>query len=168
MTLATRKVSTLLACTCALAACAQRAAPERDTQADVAAINALLEKVEQTFSTADLDGAMTVFTPDAAIMSEGTPDISGIDAIRTMYAGMMQQVKIDADLRTMEIEIAGDLAYERGTYTLRLTDKASGQLVLDTENRHLHILRRQPDGSWKTWRMFVNSAAPPPAAAGTP
>jgi uncharacterized protein (TIGR02246 family) len=145
------------------AGCTHDSAPPADTTADVAAIHALIERVERTFAAADLDGAMTVFTEDAAILGQGARDVVGADAIRATYAGMMQQLKIDADLTTAEIEVAGDLAYERGTYTLKLTDKASGQVVMDVENRHVHILKRQPDGSWKTWRMMVNSATPAPA-----
>lgn len=42
-------------------------------------------------------------------------------------------------------------------------DKASGQVVCAATSRHIHILKRQDDGSWKTWRMMSNSAQPLPA-----
>jgi uncharacterized protein (TIGR02246 family) len=132
----------------------------RCDRADVAAIHALLDHVEQTFRSGDLDAAMTVFADDAVIIGQGSPDIVGPEAIRAMYAGMFEQVDFDVDLTTAEVQVVGDLAYERGTYTMKLTDKASGQVVADVENRHIHILKRQPDGGWKTWRMMVNSAAP--------
>jgi uncharacterized protein (TIGR02246 family) len=126
--------------------------------ADRAAINALIDEVETTFAAADLDGAMAIFTDDAMIIAPATPNVVGADAIRTMYAGMLAQFEVDADQITEEIRVAGDLAYERGSYSLRLTDRSSGQVVQDVVNRHMHILRRQPDGRWKTWRMMVNSA----------
>lgn len=135
------------------------------TEADEAAIHALLDIVERTFQDGDLDTAMTVFDDDVVIISQGEPDLAGTSAIRAGYEAMLSQFDVDAELTTEEIEIAGDLAYERGTYTLKLTEKASGQVVLDTVNRHIHIFKRQPDGAWKTWRMMVNSPEP---VAGTP
>ena len=149
-----------------LAACSERASEPTSpaaAEADIAAIRAVLEHIEHTFQSGDLDAAMTVFTDDAVIMGQGAPDVVGTEAIRTMYAGMMNQFDIAADLSSDEIEVSGDHAYERGTYTLILTDKASGQIALDVENRYIHIFERQPDGAWKTWRMMVNSAEPAPA-----
>ena len=132
------------------------------TAADVVAIRALLAEIERTFSAGDLDAGMAVFADDAVIMGQGSPDVVGTPTIREMYAQMMEAFDIEAVLSTEEIEVLGDLAYERGTYTLKLTDKASGQVVADVENRHIHMLKREPDGAWKTWRMMINSAEPPP------
>lgn len=133
--------------------------------ADDVAIRALLDEVERTFESGDLDAAMAVFADDAVIVAQGTPDIVGVRDIRAMYADMLRQFDIEADLTTEEIEIFGDTAYERGSYSLKLALKEGGQVVTDVVNRHIHILKRQPDGSWKTWRMMVNSAEP---AAGAP
>jgi len=54
--------------------------------------------------------------------------------------------------------VSGNLAYEHGTYTLRIADKKTGKVLQDVKNKHIHILKRPPDGSWKTWRMMVGSA----------
>ena len=81
-----------------------------------------------------------------------------------MYSGLMEKTAMNVHFSTEEVAVAGDLAYEHGTYTLKLTDKASGQTLQDVKNKHVHIMKRQPDGSWKTWRMMVNSAEPPPPA----
>jgi uncharacterized protein (TIGR02246 family) len=163
----TRRTAAFAAFLVVLAACTERA-PEPGSSAaaaaDVVAIRALLAEVERTFNTGDLEAAMAVFTDDAVIIGQGSPDIAGAQTIREMYAGMMEAFDIDAALTTEEIEVVGGLAYERGTYTLKLTDKASGQVVTDVENRHIHMLKRQPDGAWKTWRMMINSAEPPPGA----
>jgi uncharacterized protein (TIGR02246 family) len=162
-----RGVVVISALVTALAACAERAAdpsPAADTAADVAAIEAVLERIEQTFTSGDLDAGMTIFTDDAVIMGQGAPDVAGREAIRAGYEELMSQFDIAADLRSEEIEIDGDLAYERGTYTLKLTQKSTGQVVTEVENRYVHIFKRQPDGGWKEWRMMVNSAEAPLAA----
>jgi hypothetical protein len=42
---------------------------------------------------------------------------------------------------------------------------------MSIKGRHIHMFKRQPDGSWKGWRLFENSEdpasspVPPPAAA---
>jgi uncharacterized protein (TIGR02246 family) len=129
-------------------------------QADEAAIHALLERLEVVFATGDIEGAMAAFTDDAIIFPADDADIAGAAAIRAAYTGMMAQFDVDLSFDTTEIEIAGDLAYERGMFTLKLTDKASGQVAAENTSRHVHILKRQADGAWKTWRMVTNSATP--------
>jgi ketosteroid isomerase-like protein len=74
----------------------------------------------------------------------------------------MQTTAMNVHFSTEELAVAGDLAYEHGTYTLKLSDKASGKVLQEVKNKHVHIFKRQPDGSWKTWRMMTSSAEPPP------
>jgi uncharacterized protein (TIGR02246 family) len=130
---------------------------------EVAAINALLERLAVVFANGDIEGAMTAFTDDAVIYPANDADITGADAIRAAYTGMMNQFDVGLSFATEEVEVVDDVAYERGMFTLKLTDKASGQLVAETTNRHIHIFKRQPDGSWRTWRMMTNSPIPAPA-----
>ena len=144
-----------------LAGCsAQRTAATGNS--DEAAIRQTLAKLEQRINQDDA-GFVDVFDKDAVIIAPSAPDIKSFDAIRSMYTGLMQKTAMRVHFSTEEVAVAGDLAYERGTYTLKLIDKASGKILQDVKNKHLHIFKRQPDGSWKTWRMMVNSAGPAPA-----
>jgi len=148
-----------------LTACASTpAAPTGPDQskADDAAIRRTLAGIEQRINQGD-PGFVDVFAKDAVIIAPGAPDVVGFDAIQALYTGMMKQLSMTVHFSTEEVAVAGDLAYERGTYTLKLTDKASGKVVQDVKNKHLHIFKRQPDGAWKTWRMMVSSAEPPAA-----
>jgi uncharacterized protein (TIGR02246 family) len=132
------------------------------TEADETAIRQVLADTQQRFNAGDLDAFMPVFASDAVIMAPSAPDVVGFEAIRTMYRDAFEQVAMQVNFSTDEIEVFGDLAYERGTYTLHVSDKASGEVIQEVENRHIHIFRRQADGSWKTWRMMVNVAEPTP------
>jgi uncharacterized protein (TIGR02246 family) len=131
-------------------------------RSDEATIRRTLANLEQRINQGD-PGFVDIFAKDAVIIAPGAPDIVGFDAIKTMYTGIMKQASMAVHFSTDEIAVAGDLAYERGTYTLRIVDKASGKVVQDVKNKHLHILKRQPDGTWKTWRMMVSSAESTPA-----
>lgn len=136
--------------------------PAANPRADEAAIRQLLASVESQINAGNI-GFVNVFAKDAAIIAPGAPDIEGYDAIRAMYEGLMKQDSMTVHFSTEEVAVAGDLAYEHGTYTLRIADKKTGRVLQDVKNNHIHILKRQPDGSWKTWRMMVNSAEAPPA-----
>ena len=131
------------------------AAVSADPSADEAAVRQTLARVEQRFNQGDI-GFVDVFAKDAVIIAPSTPDIVGFDAIRAMYAGLMEKMTMNLHFSTREVVLAGDLAFERGTYTLKMSDKASGKVLQDVKNNHMHILKRQPDGSWNTWRMMTS------------
>jgi uncharacterized protein (TIGR02246 family) len=131
-----------------------------DNASEIAAIHVLLTKIEDTFAAGDLEAAMQVFTTDAILLPADSANIEGIAAIRSVYEGMLQQFQVGVAFNTREIEVTDGLAYEQGTYTLKLTDKQSGAVVSDAQYRHVHILKKQADGSWKTWRMLTNSESP--------
>jgi len=145
-----------------LVGCAPAPAVATGTNADEAAIRQTLARVAQQINQGDL-GFVDVFAKDAVVIAPSAPDIVGFDAIRAMYAGLLEKAALEVHFSTEEIVVAGGLAYEHGTYTLKITDKASGKTLQDVKNKHVHILKRQADGSWKTWRMMVNAAEPAPA-----
>ncbi len=150
----------------ALSGCAAPPAPAATrpdrSEADAAAIRRTLADLEQRVNRDDI-GFVDVFTSDAVVIAPDTPDVVGIDAIRALYTDTLAKMHLTMHFTTEEIVVEGDLAYERGRYTLKVSDKASGQVLQDATNRHIHIMKRQPEGSWKTWRMMV-VAAPPPGA----
>lgn len=130
--------------------------------ADEREIREFLRHIEQVFDASDLAAAADIFTDDAVVSAQGAPDAVGKAAIRDVYANAMAQVKLGARFNTEEIRSFGELAYERGTYTLTIADKTTGQVLSTAVNRHIHVFKRQPDGGWKTWRMMTNSPTPPP------
>ena len=138
------------------------AAPSQAGEAgDVASVHAFIDSLATRFNTGQLDSFMGVFTDDAEIISQGYPDIVGKKAIHDVYAAAMAQYGMRVAFHTTEVKVAGDMAYERGTYEVAYSDKASGKLMMTTQARHVHILLRQPDGTWRTWRMITNTAQQP-------
>jgi uncharacterized protein (TIGR02246 family) len=135
--------------------------PDR-ARADDAAVRRTLADVERRINQGDL-GFVDVFAKDAVIIAPSAPDIVGYDAIRKLYEDVMKQASMKVHFATEEVTVAGDLAYEHGTYTFQVVDKTSGKTLQDVRNKHIHILKRQLDGTWKTWRMMVSGAEPAPA-----
>ncbi len=147
----------LLLCTGGFCAAANSAQPK----ADVQSVRDFLTHVQRSFNGGDFEQFMSVFTDDAIQLSAGLPDTIGKAAIRKVYEDALATNDIKVEFHTTEIRVAGDLAFERGTFTIHISRRADGAHVADVTSRHIHVLRRQPDGSWKTWRMMTNSAAPP-------
>ncbi len=169
--LAFRRLATLCLLL-ALGACAGKtdstSVSQNTQQADETAIRSLLENIQSSFNAGNLDDFMPVFADDAVLTAQGIPNVVGAPAIRGVYEAALSQMDIKTSFNTEEIQVFGDLAYERGTYILKLSEKGTGKSLGEVQNRHIHIFRKQPDGRWKTWRMMTNSAeaAPaPPAAA---
>lgn len=152
----------LLACVIFFAAGAGKlsvSAPNtRSSTADEDSVRAFLTHVQQSFNSGDLDTFMQVFTEDTVQLAEGLPDTVGRPAVRKGYEQALADNDIKVEFHTQEIKVAGDLAYERGTYTLHIKRRSDGAHLADVTQRHIHVLRRQADGSWKTWRMMTNSA----------
>ena len=57
-------------------------------------------------------------------------------------------------LSDIEIDGAGEVAYVRGSYTIRLSSRA--KLPFD-KGKYLEVWRKQPDGSWKVIRHIYSS-----------
>ena len=57
---------------------------------------------------------------------------------------------------TEEIIVSGDWAFDRGPYTVTFTPKAGGEPMRDS-GRGMDFFKRQPDGSWKTYREIWNN-----------
>jgi ketosteroid isomerase-like protein len=101
-----------------------------------------------------------VFTEDAVQFNPGMPDVVGRDAIRRLYADALSQNDIKVQFHTREVVVAGDIAYEGGTYDIILKPRNDPKAAsITVTNRHVHVLKRQADGAWKTWRMMTNSEA---------
>jgi hypothetical protein len=57
--------------------------------------------------------------------------------------------------QSLEIEGQGNLAYDRGTYSMTVSHV--GAASTDDHGKYLTIWRKQADGSWKISRAMFNS-----------
>jgi uncharacterized protein (TIGR02246 family) len=149
----------------ALAACKPPPPAATDSvarqQQDIAAVHAFIDKVGSTFNTGNLDAFMEVFADDAIQFNQGYPDVVGMAAIRKQYEDALAQFDLKVAFHTAEVVVAGNIAYEGGTYDIILTPRGDPKAASTTvTNRHVHVLKRQADGSWKTWRMMTNNSIP--------
>jgi uncharacterized protein (TIGR02246 family) len=157
--------SGLLGLVLALGACQPRpSTPVTNAAADEAAIRKVLDNVASTFNAGNYDGMFALYRDDVVVSGPGAPDIVGKQAWRNALATTLPpNVAFKMRFDTQELELAGDLAYERGTYRIEMTDKATGAAAPPLGGRHIHIFKREADGSWRGWRLMENSSAAPTA-----
>jgi ketosteroid isomerase-like protein len=93
---------------------------------------ARIRKIDALWSRAaddkDLDGAVHPYADDASMLPFGAPIATGPDAIRKTWAALMAKPGYSLTFVPTKIEVAsaGDMAWEIGTFELRVND-AQGQ-----------------------------------------
>jgi uncharacterized protein (TIGR02246 family) len=107
-----------------------------------------------------------LYAEDAVEMPPFRQPLKGRQAIRSHYEQMFKGEQMqfsDFSLKRLESMTSGDIAFETGTYSQRVTPKG-GQQADDTGN-YMVLLRRAADGQWRVAYAIYNSHNPPPGAA---
>jgi uncharacterized protein (TIGR02246 family) len=131
------------------------------TEADVAAIKNSMEKWEKATMAADVDGIMSLFTDTIIYMPPNVPALTGEQSVRDFSQEAHAKNSIDeAEFTSMEVKVIGDWAFDRGTYSEKITPKAGGE-SMQALGKYIAILEKQADGSWKYTHVIWNSDTPP-------
>jgi ketosteroid isomerase-like protein len=142
--------------------------------ADEAAVKKVLAAIVTTFNAGDYDGMLANYEDDVLVQSNIGPEITSKDGWRqSLKASLPAGIKLQMQFDTSELKVSGDLAYERGVYTIQMAPEG-GAAQVAFKGRYAHILKRDSKGVWKGWRLFeiVDQTPPgfvaPGAAAATP
>jgi len=139
---------------CASSCESRRPASAGASASDLAAIARLHDAYVSAHNDADADRLMALFTSDAVLMPTDEPTLTGATAIGEHYQEFFDQTPSEISLRPVETRVAGDWAFERIEMTVTLP--GGGGEVLQAQMKHLWILQRQGDGSWKIARAIYN------------
>ena len=88
----------------------------------------------------------------------------GRQAITDDTGAMFEGMSAELTLSSEEVEVAGDWAFDRGSYTMKMTPKGDGE-PMEEKGKYIVILQKQTDGSWKFAREVWNSDDPLPGSA---
>lgn len=136
---------------------------EDTSAADIQAINQIRERESRAFSAGDRDALNEIFAEDAVVIPPGQPTVEGVEARNAWLDDLYSQVSVEASYTDSEVTLAGDHAFERLDFVLRMTPVGGGDLVEEV-GRGLHVYERQPDGSWRIMLDIWNVG--PPAGSG--
>ena len=129
------------------------------SEADRTAIRQASENYVRLANAKDWKGAAALYADDATILPSDQAAVQGRAAIQTWMETAPPLSNFQ--MQSLEIEGRGDLAYDRGTYSLTMTP--AGAAPIEGHGKYLAILRKQADGSWKMQRDIWNSDLPPTA-----
>ncbi len=143
-----------------LSAC--QPAAER-TEADVAAIQALVQAWGAAAEAGDVAQVVALYTDDIVQMPPDAPANRGKQAIEEYYGGAFELFSVGVTWPvegTEEIVVADGWAFHLSEYILMFTPKAGGEAI-EQRGKIIEICQQQPDGSWKFAREIWNRNSPP-------
>ena len=139
-----------------------RSAASTSSATDADAIRHLFAAFVAAKLARDVEKELSFVTDDAVYTPPGIPDVAGKAALRAWWTSREAADSLEVfELDPGESDVAGDLAYARGTSTSRFRNRRTGQ-ISNQVVRHLDVLRRQPDGHWLISRHIRNSSKAAP------
>lgn len=125
-----------------------------DTTEVRAAIEAGRRQLTDAFGQRDAAGCASLYTEQGAMLPPNADIARGRRAIQAIWQGIFDAGLTASRDETLEVESAGDLAYEMGRYTLYAGDNN----VVD-EGKYILIWKREA-GQWRIHRDIVNTSRP--------
>src|SRR5215831_9027864 len=111
------------------------------------------------FKSKDVGAAVGFYASDAAFLQPSGERIEGIEAIRELYQKVVSTFDTDLLLRSRNLEVSANLAYDSGEYEETLTNRATGQ-TQRFHGQYIMIFRLSRDGHWKiiqhAWTVVPN------------
>jgi uncharacterized protein (TIGR02246 family) len=119
------------------------------------AIKADETKWNQQFKSKDTEGLVDHYADDAYFVAPGVT-AEGSTPIRQVYANASTDPAFAVQFASDKIDVAasGDLAYARGKFTEKYTDKKTGK-VMTGAGSYITVYKKQDDGSWKAVEDFA-------------
>ncbi len=122
---------------------------------------AVLDQEVRAIDTGNINLYLEILADDAIFLPPNSPEKAGMD-LKEWLSDFLARFKAEwLHYAHVETVVAGDFAYHRFTYRWKVTAKAGGEPVIG-QGKGLHILRRQPDSSWKITHEIWNAVPPNP------
>lgn len=140
--------------------CCQQA--EESTEADVAAIQALVEAWKTAAEAGDVAGIVALYTDDIVRMPANAPVVRGKQAIEEFYRRGFELYSVEVTWPvegTEEIIVADGWAFYLSEYIESFNPKTGGETIED-RGKIVEICQKQPDGTWKFAREIWNLNKP--------
>lgn len=149
----------------ALAGAGVLAQPKK-TAAPASGDEASIAKVRTAYQTAvmsqDAAGLAKLYTADGTEMPTNAPSATGRAAIEKYHKDFAQQFMMHGmTITSQKTQVAGDIAYDVGTYKQQLMPMKTGN-VMDDHGKYVVLLKKE-GGSWLITHAIYNSDLPLPA-----
>jgi uncharacterized protein (TIGR02246 family) len=117
------------------------------SRTDIGAVNRAFEEAARK---RDTDKIAALYTADAIVMPPDAPFVKGRENIKQLWGSAIQQMGLkEVRLNTVDLEVAGDTAYEVGEAVLTLQ---SGSPTFKYV-----VVWKKVDGQWRLHRDMWNT-----------
>lgn len=105
----------------------------------------------------DVEKTISFYADDASVLPAGSPKATGKEQIRAVWTHLLTELKADLSFGPAKIEVAkaGDMAYDIGTYELKVKD-AQGNPMTEI-GKFVVVWKKQPDKQWKVVADIFNA-----------
>ena len=122
--------------------------PPTDRSADEAAIRKIDVAWSHAGETKDLDAFVAPYATDGSVLPFSAPMATGTKAIREVWPGLMSKPGFSLRFTPTKMEVAasGDMAWEVGTFELKLNDPQGNPMTIPGK---YVVTWKNLGGSWK-------------------
>ena len=137
-----------------LAACTPASEPDT-SEADAQVLRDMVAQWITDFNAADAVGLGSHYMEDAVGITADGPDFEGRESMQQENESYFEQFTATQSATVDEVQVFGDVAFIRGTWSNLETPRAGGDEVAES-GKWLWICERQPDGQWQIARHISN------------
>jgi ketosteroid isomerase-like protein len=116
-----------------------------------AGVNAAFEqqRVAWAHSLRDknIDASVAAYAPDADFLQPDGSRVRGAAALRKLFESITATYNSDLTFQSLRVESSGSLAYDSGTYSETLIDRATAKPQI-SKGSYLTVYRRSASGQW--------------------
>lgn len=145
---------------CLVGIVAATGANSSSSPADRSADEAAIRKIDAAWShaaeTKNLDGVVAPYAADGSVLPFNAPIATGAAAIRQVWSSLISKPGFYLSFAPTEIVVAksGDLAWEVGTFELKLNDAQSNPMTIPGK---YVVTWKKLDGTWKVTADIFNT-----------
>ena len=125
--------------------------------ADEQAIRRLDKEWSAATQSKDAGKMLVYYREDASAFPFNAPIATGKEQIQKMWAGLMSMPGFSLSFAPAKIEVAksGDLAYDVGTFELKLNDANGSPTTM--MGKYVVVWKKQSNGTWKAVADIFNT-----------
>ena len=130
--------------------------PEADVEADIQAIKDIVADCNAAANASDADRVLVHYADDAVVMPANAPADIGKEVIQAKARQVYGEATPQEELVVEDVEISGDLAVARVTWSGIFTPN-DGSKPWEQNGNWIWVFKKQSDGVWKvTYSIWTN------------
>jgi len=139
---------------------ASACAPKVNDAADVQAVKQTMEAYTKAILAKDAPASVAMLADTVVFLEPHMPAVAGKDAVAKFLQGIFDNFDLEMAPAVTDVQVQGNLATMRGTFTQKLIPKAEGLAAISDTGNWTVAARRQADGSWK-WDWIMGGSDQP-------